>query len=176
MPNVPTIDAKPLYAIAGVGELAVERLRTRATALPGQVKELPSRAGSRQIDLVNKAQSQVIDLRNQAIALPGELRKTAETLPADVRRQAEELTATLRKQRETLPTLPTELRNQAETLPESLRRQVEDLAVKATAAYDEFAARGGQVVAGLRGDTPKPKRAPAKPAAKKASATKAPAG
>jgi hypothetical protein len=37
MPTVPTIDTKPLYAIAGVGDLAVETLRTQA-------KEIPARA------------------------------------------------------------------------------------------------------------------------------------
>jgi hypothetical protein len=44
MPTVPTLDRKPLYAIAGAGDAAVTALRTRVNALPSlvQVKDLPA--------------------------------------------------------------------------------------------------------------------------------------
>ena len=112
MPTTPTVDPKPFYAIAGVSDLAVERIRTRATALPHQVKEIPAFAAARR--------AQRAEFRKQALNQAAMLRKQAESLPADVRKQAEELRVSLRKQ---ASTFPAELRKQVEEFPAEWRKQ-----------------------------------------------------
>ena len=63
MPAIPTIDSKPLYALAGAGDAAVTALRARAEALPalvqvlpGQVKELRDQVRQQVIELAGKAE------------------------------------------------------------------------------------------------------------------------
>src|SRR4051795_7330065 len=60
MPAVPSINSKPLYALAGAGEAAVSAVRTRVVALPESVKTLPS--------LVQVLPAQVKELRAQVRA------------------------------------------------------------------------------------------------------------
>jgi hypothetical protein len=147
MPSVPTIDTKPLYAIAGAGDFAVETLRARATVLQTQVKHLPSRAQTRRVEVTKQAQS-----------LPTELRKQVTEVPTTLRKQVEDLTATLRKQ------------------PETLRKQADELGARVASRYADLADRGEKVVAGLRGDSvksadkPTAKKPSTKPATRKPAA------
>jgi hypothetical protein len=94
IPAITVFDPKPLYALAGAGDLAVERYRARVAAFPTQVKvlrkqvdELPSRAQSLPVELrkqVKVLRKQAEDFPSRAQSLPVELRKQAE----DFRKQA----------------------------------------------------------------------------------------
>ena len=88
-PRHHVFDPKPLYALAGAGDLAVERYREVVAQFPEQVKELrkqaeelPSRAQSLPIEL----RKQVKELRKQAEELPSR----AQSLPVELRKQAED--------------------------------------------------------------------------------------
>jgi hypothetical protein len=63
IPSITVFDPKPLYALAGAGDLAVERFRDLVAEFPTQVKEL---------------RKQVEDFPSRAQSLPVELRKQAE--------------------------------------------------------------------------------------------------
>jgi hypothetical protein len=94
IPAITVFDPKPLYALAGAGDLAVERYRARVASFPTQVKELrkqvdelPSRAQSLPVELrkqVKVLRKQAEDFPSRAQSLPDELRKQAE----DFRKQA----------------------------------------------------------------------------------------
>jgi hypothetical protein len=90
IPSITVFDPKPLYALAGAGDLAVERVRTLVAEFPTQVQELrkqvedfPSRAHSLPVELRKTAEDfrkQAEDFPSRAQSLPEELRKTAEEL------------------------------------------------------------------------------------------------
>jgi hypothetical protein len=94
IPAITVFDPKPLYALAGAGDLAVERYREVVASFPEQVKvlrkqvdELPTRAQSFPIELrkqVKVLRKQAEDFPSRAQSLPVELRKQAE----DFRKQA----------------------------------------------------------------------------------------
>src|ERR1700712_2960507 len=88
IPSITVFDPKPLYALAGAGDLAVERFRDLVAEFPTQVKVLrkqvedfPSRAQSLPVELRKTAEDfrkQAEDFPSRAQSLPVELRKTAE--------------------------------------------------------------------------------------------------
>jgi hypothetical protein len=62
IPSITVFDPKPLYALAGAGDLAVERFRALVAEFPTQVKELRKQAE----DFPARAQSLPVELRKQA--------------------------------------------------------------------------------------------------------------
>ena len=149
MSQVRIPDAKPLYALAGIGELTVERLRQRAADLQIQVKDLPAYALAHRDEIRAQFQSQIAEFRRQA-----------EHLPEDVRRQVDELTKVVRDQvgppshelLRSLEELPAELRRQIDEMGEAFKHQADEFSAKAAAVYDDLVIRGERMVAELRGD------------------------
>jgi len=89
IPAITVFDPKPLYALAGAGDLAVERYRARVAAFPTQVKELRKQAE----DLPSRAQSLPVEIRKQVKVLrkqAEEFPSRAQSLPVDIRKQAED--------------------------------------------------------------------------------------
>jgi len=80
MPAVPSIDTKPLYAIAGAGDAAVTALRARVVALPESVKTLQS-------TVQTQLQSQVKALPARVQVVPGQVKD----LRAQLRKQVHDL-------------------------------------------------------------------------------------
>jgi hypothetical protein len=149
MSQVHIPDAKPLYALAGIGDLTVERLRQRAADLQIQVKDLPAYALAHRDELRTQFQSQIAEFRRQV-----------EHLPEDARRQVDELTKVVRDQvgppshelLRSLEELPAELRRQIDEMGEAFRHQADEFSAKAAAVYDDLVNRGERMVAELRGD------------------------
>jgi hypothetical protein len=104
IPSITVFDPKPLYALAGAGDLAVERFRALVAEFPTQVKEL---------------RKQAEDFPARAQSLPVELRKQAE----DFRKQAEDFPARAQS-------LPVELRKQAEEFSSKASSAYDDFAVR----------------------------------------------
>jgi hypothetical protein len=104
IPSITVFDPKPLYALAGAGDLAVERFRTLVAECPTQVQEL---------------RKQVEDFPTRAQSLPVELRKTAE----DFRKQAEDFPSRAQS-------LPEELRKTAEELSSKAASAYDDFAIR----------------------------------------------
>jgi hypothetical protein len=166
MPTVPSLDVTPLYALAGAGDVAVTTLRKRAADLQASARSLPTRV----LELPTGIQS---GLTRRAVEVQERLR----TLPIRVQEFPTRV--------QTLPTRVQELPAQAAKVQQTVRTAAGELTGKAIANYGEWAQRGEQVVAGLRGDSTGVATAPvAKPSAKtgakapvgKASAGKAPVG
>ena len=88
MPAVPTLDSKPLYALAGAGDAAVNALRTRVVALPALVQVLPAQ--------VKELLPQV---RQQALELAGKAEQAYESFAA----QGEKVVAARRGETATKP-------------------------------------------------------------------------
>jgi hypothetical protein len=149
MAQVRISDAKPLYALAGIGDLTVERLRQRAADLQIQVKDLPAYALAHRDEIRAQFQVQLAEFRRQA-----------EHLPEDVRKQVDELTKVVRDQvgppshelLKSLEELPGELRKQIDEMGEAFKHQADEFSAKAAAVYDELVIRGEHLVAELRGD------------------------
>src|SRR3954465_5095098 len=78
MPAVPSLDSKPLYALAGAGDAAVSALRTRVVALPSLVQGVPAQ--------VKDLPTQVKDLPTQV----KELRATWRQQVAELATKAEQ--------------------------------------------------------------------------------------
>jgi hypothetical protein len=85
IPSITVFDPKPLYALAGAGDLAVERFRALVAEFPTQVKELRKQAE----DFPARAQSLPVELRKQAEDFPAR----AQSLPVELRKQAEEFSS-----------------------------------------------------------------------------------
>ena len=62
MPAVPSLDTKPLYALAGAGDAAVNALRTRVVALPALVQVLPAQVK----ELLPQVRQQALELAGKA--------------------------------------------------------------------------------------------------------------
>lgn len=131
MPTVPSLDVTPLYALAGAGDLAVVELRKRAGELQAQVRTLP----------------------NAVRELPAELPGALSDVQTSLIRQA----AVVQQRVRSLPTRFQDLPVLVQELPAQAVKQVrsaaEEWSGKAASSYSEWAKRGEQVVAGLRGDT-----------------------
>lgn len=84
-------DATPLYAVAGVGDLAVEKLR----AVPARVVELRERVEARAVadDVQARVQARVTALQNEARELPARATVAAGDLTARANDAYEELAA-----------------------------------------------------------------------------------
>ncbi|HEX6335697.1 MAG TPA: hypothetical protein VFZ85_01975 [Jiangellaceae bacterium] len=127
-----TADPRPLYAVAGVADLAVAALRELTARLP----VLAERAE-------NAAVSARDRLADRIGELPAELDKLRAELPTDVQKLRHELPAEFDKLRAELPTDVQKLRNE---LPSVLT----DLQAKAQKYYGELATRGEGAVARFR--------------------------
>lgn len=160
----PTTLPRPVYAVAGAGDLAADQLKKLAAQAP--------------------------DLQARAAEFPQELRKLAADLPADLQKLAATLPADLQKFATDLPSLAAQLQAKAREIDvaevtAAVRKNVETAQHKAVDVYDELVERGQKAVA-KRDAKPaaKPASTPAastaeiaekKPAVKKAVAKKAPA-
>jgi hypothetical protein len=109
-------DPTPLYALAGAGDLAVEKLKTvpeRAAALAGDRKAAQEKATAR----LGEAQTRLTEAQ-------AKVAEAVQTLPTDLKT----------------------LQEKAQSLALQSVGRAAELAVKAREAYDELAARGKAVV------------------------------
>ncbi|MFI6760462.1 hypothetical protein ACIBF5_15130 [Micromonospora sp. NPDC050417] len=156
-PRIPT----PLYAAAGIGDLALEQLRK----LPSVVTELTEKAAT----LTEKAATSTAELREKAVAInPTELREKATVGAAELRERAADALRTAN-------TTATSLRGRtvgAELDVSRLRTAaIRNAAVvvssahtaseRAAAAYGAMVARGERVVASVGTPAAAPAPAPA---------------
>src|SRR5690242_4764968 len=99
----PSIDAKPLYALAGAGEAAVSALRARVNNLPDSVKSIQTTAQQNfqtQVKalptLVQGLPTQIADLRVQVRKQVIDLASKAEAAYDDFAAQGEKVVAARR--------------------------------------------------------------------------------
>jgi hypothetical protein len=140
---------RPVYAVAGAGDLAAE-----------QLKRLSARAP--------EFQARAQELQARAAELPQELRKLAAELPRDLQNLATDI-----------PSLAAQLQAKAreldvETVTAAVRKNVETAQHKAVDVYDDLVSRGQKAVAKRQDGRPTTKKPAAakKPIAKKAPAAK----
>jgi len=159
---------KPLFAVAGATELAVDRARAYAsdaqTAAQARIDAVQAR--------VAKVERDPKALQNQAVT--------------KVNARIDELTKDAKDAQAKFEARLTELQKDAREIPTRLQKQLEDAVKELTDTYADLAVRGEKFVAAIRKDgvkavtvkvtKPVAKKAPAKKAAaKKAPAKKAPA-
>jgi hypothetical protein len=156
---------KPLFAVAGATELAVDFARGYATEAQKSAQERLDAAQAR----VTK-----VDFRDTK-ALQTQAREA-------VTARVEELTKEAKDAQAKFEARVADLQKDAKDLPARVQKQLEDAVKELAETYADLAARGEKFVAAIRKDgvkavTTKPaKKAPAKKAAaKKAPAKKAPA-
>jgi hypothetical protein len=77
IPSTPTLDVKPLYALAGAGDLAVAEVRKRAIEFQGQVRTLPASLRELQAELPTSLSEVPATLAKQAAVVQQRVR----TLP-----------------------------------------------------------------------------------------------
>jgi len=165
--NLKTEAVKPLYAVAGVTEVAYELARGYATEAQKQATERFSEVQSR----VSKVERDPKALQNQAF---GVLNARIEELQKDAR----DAQAKFEKRVE-------ELQKDAKAYPARVQAQVEDALEDLTKTYVELAQRGEKLVAAVRKDgvkaltavrtAPNKSSVARRQAAKKGAARKAPA-
>src|SRR3954451_23341306 len=95
MPAVPSLDTKPLYALAGAGDAAVTALRTRVVALPSLVQALPAQVKELPTQ-VKELPTQVKELRDTWRQQVAELATKAEQKYDDFAAQGEKAVAARR--------------------------------------------------------------------------------
>ncbi|MEU9130299.1 hypothetical protein AB0D08_19695 [Kitasatospora sp. NPDC048540] len=114
-------DPTPLYALAGVGDLAYEKLRE----VPGKVEELTADRKATQ----EKAAARFQEAQAALVGAQAKVTETVNTLPTDLK----------------------ELQEKAQTFALQQVGRAAELAVKAMEAYEELAVRGKAVVDKGRG-------------------------
>jgi hypothetical protein len=161
---------KPLFAVAGATELAVELARGYATEAQKKAQQATQ---ERFTDVQTRVQKVDFDTRS---------------LQAQARTRVEQLQADARDAQARFEARVAELQKDARDFPAKFEARLNDALEELNAAYADLAVRGEKFVAAIRKDgvravtAVKPvKKAPAKkaparkPAAKKAPAKKAPA-
>ena len=154
---------KPLFAVAGATELAVDFARGYATEAQKSAQ-----------DRIDAAQARVtkVDFRDT---------KTLQTQARSaVTTRFEELTKDAKDAQAKFEARVTELQKDAKDLPAKVQKQLEDAVKELTDTYADLAKRGEKFVAAIRKDgvkavTSKPAKPAKKAPAKKATAKKAPA-
>ncbi|GJF29704.1 hypothetical protein KNE206_24040 [Kitasatospora sp. NE20-6] len=109
-------DPTPLYALAGAGDLAYEKLRV----VPGKVEALAADRKATQ----EKAAARLQEAQARLVGAQGKVNEAVATLPTDLK----------------------ELQEKAQTFALQQVARAAELAVKAKEAYDELAVRGKSVV------------------------------
>lgn len=155
---------KPLFAVAGATELAVDKARAYATDAQKAAQESIDALQAR----VSKVERDPKALQNQAVSA---FNARIEELSKDAREAQAKFEARIE-----------DLSKDARELPTRLQKQLEDAIKELTDTYADLAVRGEKFVAAIRKDgvkavtvkAAKPAKKAA-PAAKKAPAKKAPA-
>ncbi|PBC79028.1 hypothetical protein BX265_3821 [Streptomyces sp. TLI_235] len=124
-------DPTPLYALAGAGDLAYEKLRE----VPGKVEEIAADRKAAQ----EKAAARLQEAQTLLVEAQGKVTEAVSALPAELKDLKE-------------------LQEKAQTFALQQVGRAVELAVKAKEAYDELAVRGKAVVEKNRGagDTAEP--------------------
>jgi gas vesicle protein len=136
MPHT-TTDNKPLYAVAGLADLAVEKLR----ALPTRVPAITERAESAATTVRAKLSELPADVQKLRAELPADVQKLRDELPASIQRLRDELSGDVQKLRDDVPTI---LHN-AQTRLVKFSGEVAD-------AYDGLSDRGESAVKRFRNE------------------------
>lgn len=132
-----TNDAKPFYAVAGLAELAVAKLR----ALPTQVPAITERA-----------ESAATTVRGKLAELPADVQKRRAELPGDVQRLREELPANIQKLRAELPADVQKLRDDVPSILHNTQTRLVRFSGEVADAYDGLSVRGESAVKRFRKD------------------------
>ena len=148
---------KPLFAVAGATEIAVDRARAYATEAQKVAQERIDAVQAR----VSKVERDPKTLQNQAVTA--------------VNARLDELTKEAKDAQAKFEARITELQKDAREIPAGLQKQSEDAGMELTDTYADLAARGEKFVAAIRKDGVKAVTVKAAQPAKKAAATKAPA-
>jgi heparin binding hemagglutinin HbhA len=147
MPTLTKSTVTPLYAIAGAGDLAVEKIREAGDDLTARVVALREQPKSVQTELTKRQ----AELTKQFEKRQAEFAKRFETLSADAK------------------TVPAQLRE----LPASVQARLTVVVGQAEATYDELAGRGKSLVTRIRKQSAtEDATAQAKTTVRKAKATK----
>lgn len=124
-------DPTPLYALAGAGDLAYEKLRV----VPGKVEAMAADRKATQ----EKAAARFQEAQARLAEAQGKVSEAVSTLPADLK----------------------ELQGKAQTFALQQVGRAAELAVKAKEAYDELAVRGRAVIDNRASGTGSPSAEPA---------------
>lgn len=138
-----TTDPKPLYAVAGVADLAVAVLRELTARVPVLVERAENAAVGARDRFADRLGEVPAELQKLRAELPIDLQKLREELPVEFGKLRTELPAGVQRFREELPTDVQKLRTE---LPSVLT----DLQAKALKYYGELATRGEGAVARFR--------------------------
>ncbi len=148
---------KPLFAVAGATELAVDFARGYATEAQKSAQ-----------DRIDAAQARVtkVDFRD------------TKAIQAKFEARVDELTKEAKDAQAKFEARVADLQKDAKDLPAKVQKQLEDAVKELVDTYADLAARGEKFVAAIRKDgvkavTAKPAKAAKKPAAKKAPVKKA---
>jgi DNA repair exonuclease SbcCD ATPase subunit len=169
---------KPLFAVAGATELAVELARGYATEAQKATQER-----------FTEVQTRVSDVQARVAKVELEPKSLQTTLQAQARTRVEELKSEAKDAQARFEARVADLQKDARDFPAKFEALLNDALEELNATYADLAVRGEKFVAAIRKDgvkavttvkpAPAPKstaKAPAKKAsAKKASAKKAPA-
>lgn len=132
-----TNDARPLYAVAGLADLAVEKLR----ALPARVPAATERA-----------EHAAATVREKLAELPADVQKFRADLPADVQKLRSELPASIQKLREELPADVQRLRGDVPTILHNAQTRLVKFSGDVAGAYDGLSERGESAVKRFRNE------------------------
>jgi heparin binding hemagglutinin HbhA len=135
MPTVTKPTVTPLYAIAGAGDLAVEKIREYGDDLSTRVVGLKDQPKTVQTELSKQFEKRQAELTKQFEKGQAELKKGQ----AELTKQFEKLTADAK-------TVPAKLRE----LPSVVSERVNTVLGEAEATYDELAGRGKKLVTRIR--------------------------
>ncbi len=144
MPKTNT-DPKPLYAAAGVADLAVAALRELPARLPVFAERAENAAVTARAKLADRFGDLPGELEKRRAELPAEMQKLRFELPGELDKLRAELPAGVQRLRDELPADVQKLRGE---LPSVLT----DLQAKAQKYYGELATRGAGAVARFRRD------------------------
>lgn len=167
-----TTDSKPLYAVAGLADLAVEKLR----ALPARVPAFTERA-----------ESAATNVRAKLSELPADVQKLRAELPADVQKLRDDVPTFLHNAQTKLVRFSGEVADAYEGLSErgesAVKRfrneragELETVTVKVADAADKAADAAGKMADELKDEPeakPAPKAQTSKPKTTKAESPKA---
>jgi len=148
---------KPLFAVAGATEIAVDRARSYATEAQKAAQDRLDAVQTR----VSKVERDPKALQNQAVTA--------------VNARLEELTKDAKEAQAKFEARIAELQKDAREIPARLQKQLEDAVKELTDTYADLAVRGEKFVAAIRKDGVKAVTVKAAKPAAKAPAAKAPA-
>jgi hypothetical protein len=129
-----TTDTKPLYAVAGLADLAVEKLR----ALPARMPAFADRAESAATTVREKLAELPADLEKLRAELPGDVQKLRTDVPAGLAKLRDELPADVQKLRDDLPAYVHNVQTKLVKVSGDLADAYDDLSVRGEGAVKRF--------------------------------------